>query len=125
MRSVNRDSVQFRVQWARYRSQLKTAYRLFEAGRGTADVARITGVSYDRAKTWHEEFRTGKLICRIAKGAATARMLNDPMIRSYRLYREGFAVEVISGLCGYPVSDIKRFITNVEEMIERAFNDEF
>lgn len=52
-------------------------------------------------------------------------MLNDPMIRSYRLYREGFAVEVISELCGYPVSDIKRFITNVEEMIERAFNDEF
>ena len=125
MRSVNRDSVRFRTQWARYRRQLKAAYRLFEAGRGTAEVARVTGVSYERAKGWHDEYRTGKLICRIAKGAATARMLTDPMIRSYRLRRAGFSIEAISEFCGYSVSDIRRFIQKVEEMIERAFEGEF
>lgn len=125
MRGVNRDSVRFRTQWARYRRQLKAAYRLFEAGRGTAEVARSTGVSYDKAKGWHDEYRTGKLICRIAKGAATARMLTDPMIRSYRLRQAGFTIEMISQLCGYPASDIRRFIKSVEEMIERAFEGEF
>lgn len=125
MAKINRDSVTFHEGWVKYRNQLKQAYRLFDAGVSIKETAQKVGISYDRARTWHYEYLSGRMLCRIAKGAKTRRMLTDPRIRSYQLKLVGFCTKDIASMCGYPESDIKRFIAEVEEMIQKAFEGEF
>lgn len=123
MRGKDLNSIMGYERWLAHRKLIRNAYFMYRDGHPPATVYKVLGIKYDTAKQWYEEYLTGRLLLRLAKGTDNRNLFNDPRLRCWLLVYKGFSLEDIAKNYGVNKTHVIRWMKRGAEMIEWGLKD--
>lgn len=118
------DSFRYRKQWIEHRRLMREAYFLYQQRCKISFVARRLNIKYDTAKQWHDEYKTGRLLLRLAKGTQNRAMFADPCLNCWLLVYKGCTLDDLMQRYRVNKTHVIKWMRRGAEMIEWGLEDD-